>query len=356
MKKYLIINPFGIGDVLFTTPVLRAIKEAGQDNFLGYWCNERVAPLLEGNPRISKIFGVSRGDLKSIAGRSKMRWFSRLLQLARDIRKERFDAALDFSLDHRYGLLCKMIGIKERIGYDYKGRGRFLTQKIPLRGYSGKHVIEYYLDLLNMMGIASSGPDMELYVQAAARLRAHDLLLERSVPRTRPLVGIAAGAGASWGRDARLKHWPVGNYGKLAERLIEERGACIVLLGDASERDIAGQITAVMKHRPIDLVGATGLAEASAVMSLMDAVITNDGGPLHMAVALGIKTVSIFGPVDERVYGPYPASAKHAVLFAGVECRPCYQDFKLGACHNTRECIDSVSVDAVFKAALQQLT
>jgi lipopolysaccharide heptosyltransferase II len=350
VKRFLLINPFGIGDVLFTTPVMRALKENYPDSSLGYWCNERVAPLLEGNPRISKIFGVSRGDLKNTARQSKVRTVSRLLRLVGDIRRERFDVAFDFSLDHRYGLLCKMLGIPQRIGFDYKGRGRFLTHKIPLRGYSGKHVIEYYLDLLRIIHITPSRPDMELFVQAQARLRSHDMLGAAILPRRRPLVGIAAGAGASWGRDAHIKHWPVYNYGRLADTLAEELGAQIVLLGDAGERDLARQITAVMKQRPIDLVGTTGLADCIAVMSLLDVLITNDGGPLHMAVALGVKTVSFFGPVDERVYGPFPRSDRHTVLTTQTDCRPCYQDFRLRPCHRQRECICSISVETVYQA------
>ena len=129
-QKILLINPFGIGDVLFTTPLIKVIKENNPKNFLGYWCNERVKPILNNNHYIDKIFALSRGDLKKIFKKSKFKGIKATLNLFFAIKKEDFDIAVDFSLDHRYGLFSKLAGIKKRVGFDYKNRGRFLTEKI----------------------------------------------------------------------------------------------------------------------------------------------------------------------------------------------------------------------------------
>ena len=164
------------------------------------------------------------------------------------------------------------------------------------------------------------------------------------------LVGIAAGAGASWGKDAGLKHWPAVKFARLADYIHAELGATVVLLGSENERPIADVITQMAQHKPVDLVGRTSLEELAAVMSYLRLLVTNDGGPLHLAAALKVKTVSIFGPVDSVVYGPYPSSPDHIVIKNDIPCRPCYQNFRLPLCKQERECISGIEISVVFEA------
>ncbi|MCX5712228.1 MAG: hypothetical protein NTY47_04030 [Candidatus Omnitrophica bacterium] len=100
-KRFLIINPFGIGDVLFTTPVVRAIKSAYPKSHIVYWCNERVSPILKNNPNIDKIIALSRGDLKKIFKISWLGGIKANLGLFKSIKAQKCDICLDFSLDHR---------------------------------------------------------------------------------------------------------------------------------------------------------------------------------------------------------------------------------------------------------------
>ena len=180
---------------------------------------------------------------------------------------------------------------------------------------------------------------------AAAGIEENDLV-----------IGIAPGAGGSWGKDAVYKHWPALKFAQVADRLAAELKAKIIILGDESERKIADVIMHVMRNKPIDLTGKTSLEILPAVIKNCNLLITNDGGPMHMAVALGVKTVSIFGPVSELVYGPFPYSNKHVVLKWDMSCRPCYNNFRLPGCDKDRECLRSVSVDAVFEAASRLLS
>jgi lipopolysaccharide heptosyltransferase II len=355
LKKFLIINPFGIGDVLFTTPVVKAVKEASPDNFVAYWCNERVKEIPESNPNIDKVFALSRGDLKKIYQDYPLEAIRRFLSLARQLRKERFDCLIDFSLDHRYSLIAKLSGIRKRIGFDYKKRGIFLTDKINLDGYSKKHIVEYYLSLLKFIGISPKNKNLDLEVSQHNWSRIRSILSYANVKEKDVVVGIAPGAGASWGENAKLKHWQPLKFAELADKLVDNLGAKVLILGDASERDIAEIIIAAMKNKPIDLVGKTTLGELAAAIKSLKLLITNDGGPLHMAVALGIKTVSIFGPVDEKVYGPYPSGPLHAVIKKDLPCRPCYKQFRMPLCDRERECVKTISVDEVFAAARRLL-
>ena len=355
MKKFLVINPFGIGDVLFTTPVIKALKQQYPDSFIGYWSNLRVKPILASNPQINKVFALSRGDLKKLYQESFFKGLGSFLKLIWEIKKEHFDICLDFSLDHRYSLLAKIIGIKQRIGFNYKGRGRFLTKGIDLAGYQEKHVVEYYLELLKFLNISAQDKSLHLDVLSESELKAKNILTSAGIEEIDCVIGIVPGAGGSWGKDATYKHWPALKFAQVADRLATELKAKIVILGDESERKIAEAIVYAMRNKPIDLTGKTSLDIFPAVIKNCNLLITNDGGPMHMAVALGIKSVSVFGPVSEVVYGPYPDNRNHVVLKWNMSCRPCYKNFRLPVCDKDRECLKQVSADVVFDATTRLL-
>ncbi|MFA5275690.1 MAG: glycosyltransferase family 9 protein [Candidatus Omnitrophota bacterium] len=355
-KRILVINPFGIGDVLFTTPILRALKDKYPDCFIGYWCNERAQSILANNKNIDIIFALSRGDIKRFHKKSWFLGLNRSLKLFFEIKKNKFDTSFDFSLDCYYGFISKLAGIKERIGYDYKNRGRFLTKKTPLNGYLGKHVIEYHSDLLQANGIPVTNKHMELTVSAQAESEAEELFWLSGVKDTDLLVGIAPGAGESWGKDAVYKHWPVSNFSEVADKLVSDFNAKVLLLGDNTDMPLTDEITNFCKNKPINLAGRTSLGTLAAVIRKLNLLISNDGGPMHMAVAQGIKTVAIFGPVDDLVYGPYPLSRDQLVIKSKIECRPCYNNFRLRPCAKDKECLYSISTDEVFAAARKLLS
>lgn len=351
MERILVINPFGIGDVLFTTPVISAIKDNYPDSFIGYWCNERVKEILQNNPSIDIIFALSRGDIKKLYRKSKLKGIISSLSLYRKIKKEKFSISLDFSLDHRYGLVSKLWGIRRRVGFNYKDRGRFLTDKIDIEGYSEKHVVEYYLDLLKFLNIRPKSYNLSLTVPERNNLKARMMLAQAGVNDKDLVIAIAPGAGASWGKDASLKHWPAVNFATLIDKIINDYRAKILILGDDSERPIVDTIIKTVHYNVVDLVGKTTLEELIAVINNVEMLITNDGGTLHIAVALGKKTVSFFGPVDPKVYGPYPPDdKKHIILRENLDCSPCYRNFRLSACQRNRACLEQISVDEAINA------
>jgi lipopolysaccharide heptosyltransferase II len=354
-KKILIINPFGIGDVLHSTPIIQAIKEAYPDSFIAFWCNQRTKELLKNNPAINKIFPFSRGDLKKIYYQSKWAGIKNSLKLFLGLRREKFDFVLDFSLDHRYGLVSLFAGIKKRIGFDYKNRGKFLTDKIPLKGYTDRHVVDYYRELLKPLGIESKIYNLEFPTTQGSIHKIKRLLYARGIKENDLLIGIFPGGGASWGVDARARHWPALRFAQLADLLILECRVKVAILGDKTERPLADIVKGAMKNESIDLVGMVELEDLSALLGSLKLLVSNDGGPLHMAVAAGTKTVSVFGPVNEVVYGPYPRSNQHVVLKWDMECRPCYNNFRLPPCDKDGECLKSISVEKVFDAVVKLL-
>jgi len=352
-KKILIINPFGIGDVLFTTPLIHTLKDAFPEAKIDYLCNRRSAPILEGNPYINSIFIYERDEFEAMRQRSFFAWLKSINAFLKQLREEHFDLSLDFSLNAQYGFFSLFAGIKERAGYDYKKRQRFLTKRIELLGFSEKHIVDYYLGLLGFLdlNIDSKYRHLELYLEKEDTRKADEILSKEDISENDLLVAAITGAGRSWGRDAYLKHWPPEKFAKLADKIVENYQAKIIIMGDFSEEEITRKILDKMRYPAVNLCGKTNLRELAALINKMSLVVTNDGGPLHMAVALDKKTLSFFGPVDPKVYGPYPADrSQHIVLRKNLECSPCYRNFRLTPCMLNRQCLETITVEEALEA------
>ncbi|RKY30165.1 MAG: lipopolysaccharide heptosyltransferase II [Candidatus Omnitrophota bacterium] len=356
-KKILIINPFGIGDVLFTTPIINTLKNSFPRPQIGYLCNSRSSVIVENNPHIDYIFLYDRDEFEALRKKSFFLWLKKVYSFLKKIKEINFDLVLDFSLNTQYGFFAWLCGIKERAGYDYKRRGIFLNKKIKLSGYNAKHIVQYYADLLGILDFKLKQKKLELFLKEDDIKEVEEKLKQAGIAEHEFLVGLVPGGGASWGKVAHLKHWPAENFAQLADKIIEKYQAKIIILGDLNEQKIAKDIIARMKNPSVDFSGKTLLGQLAALISKTKLVIANDGGPLHMAVALGVKTVSFFGPVDPKVYGPFPAdSSCHIVLRKELECSPCYSNFRLSLCPNDNRCLTEISVTQAMEAVSALIT
>ena len=348
----LIVNPFGIGDVLFTTPLVRAIRLAFPEARLGYLCNRRTERILRHNPHLNELFVYERDELVRLWRRSPRAWVEALGELLGRIRRCRFDAVIDLSLGERYSFLLMLLGIRRRFGFDYRRRGRFLTGSLPIDGYHETHVVEHYSRLLNFLGIRLDDGSLQLKLDEADRVWADMWLRAQGWEQTHPIVGIVPAGGVSWGIGAPFRRWSCEGFAAVGDALAERFGAQIVLFGEASDREVCQTVGGLMRHRPVDLTGQTDLGQFVSLLARLDLVICNDGGPLHLAVSQRVKTVSIFGPVDPRVYGPYPeAPAFHRVIRnEQLLCRPCYHQFRLPPCPYERACLTTITVEDIVQA------
>jgi heptosyltransferase-2 len=139
---------------------------------------------------------------------------------------------------------------------------------------------------------------------------------------------------------------------QLAEKLTGEFNFKVILIwGGYEEEELAINISRTMGKKPL-IAPKTTILEMAALMKRCKVIVCNDSGLLHVAVSQKIPTVSIFGPADEKVYGPYPQKGRNIVITSGIGCRPCYNKFKLPEC-KTRKCLDDISVDKVFEAVEQ---
>ncbi len=355
-KKILIVNPFGIGDVIFSTPLVEVLKKHFPNSYIAYICNRRALRLIETNPSLSKIFVYEKDEYRSVLKHSKIDGAKKILAFLKEIRRERFDVSIDLSLGYKHSMILKLIGIKKRVGFNYRHRGKFLTDKLDIESFDNKHVVDYYLCLAKLLGIDTESKfEPRIFASTASETAGNKFLKEAGLSENELLIGMLPGCGASWGADAKRRRWGIEKFARLADLLIEKHGARIILLGDAKEIDVASGVQNLMKNKAVNYCGKTSLGDLIGIMTKCKLIITNEGGPLHMAVALGVKTVSLFGPVDERTYGPYSSSGDHAVVSRkDLNCRPCYKKFKYNDCE-TRTCLASISVDEVFTAAEEAL-
>ncbi|MDP2921158.1 MAG: glycosyltransferase family 9 protein [Candidatus Omnitrophota bacterium] len=348
-KNILIINPFGIGDALFSTVLVRELRKANPNSYIAYICNLKVKDILVTNPDISEVFVFERDEYRNEWKRSKISGAKKFFAFWSQIRKRKFDTVFDLSLGKEYAFLCWWIGIKDRRGFNYKGRGRFLNHKIPFDGFNNKPVAEYYLDLLDKprrlpeATYEVGAVKTVLVTTSEDKAYIDNFLRQSGVKDSDVLVGIAPGGGMSFGqKNQDRRRWGAKKFTELADKI----NAKVVLIWGPGEENLAREIASLMKKKPLT-APATKIREMAELCKRCKLVITSEGGPLHIAVSQGVNTISIFGPVDEKVYGPYPKSEKNIVITSDAECRPCYRKFKLPECAN-KKCLEDISVDKVL--------
>ncbi len=351
LKRILVVNPFGIGDVLFSMTLVEAVKQFAPDTRIGFLCNERTEALVRMNPSIGEVFVFNRDHYRDLWKRGWTPFFRELGPLLGLIRKSRFDAMIDLSLGREYNFIGMCLGIRERIGLDYKGRGVFLTKKKKISGYADEHVVDTQLALLELIGIPAEKKPIKvsLTVSSGAKRRIEAIFRENGIGASDPVLAVAPGGGKSWGKDAIFKQWDPDRFAAVAERFCETRGRRVVLLGDAGERELLERTASRLRMKAA-IVSGEVLEAVAALLLRSELLLCNDGGLLHLANALGIRTVSIFGPVDEKVYGPYHKGVAHEVVTQAVPCRPCYKNFHFPPCPFDRRCLNELPVDKVVNA------
>ena len=347
----LIVNPFGIGDVLFTTPLVRAVRQAFPRSVIGYLCNRRTEPILRANPHLDRLFVYEKDEFVELWRRSPWRGAAHVVGLLRQVLRERFDLVIDLSLGERYGFILKCLGVPRRIGFDFRNRGRFLSDRLWIDGYTETHVVEYYRRLLRFLGIHLLEGALDLRVSPADDRWADAWLRRQGAEDAHPLVGIVPAGGVSWGIGAPFRRWSAEGFARVADTLAERYEARIILFGEPADQPVCRRVADAMRHGAVNLSGQTTLGQFVSLLGRMELVLCNDGGPLHLAVGRRVKTVSVFGPVDPRVYGPYPPSdGRHRVVYQPeLPCRPCYHQFKLPPCPYERACLTMITPEEVVE-------
>jgi len=345
MKKVLVVNPFGIGDVIFSFYAIATLKKARPDIRIDFFGNERTVSLARMNPDLSRIYEFNRDKLRAVRAKSFFKFLKVYRTLIADWKREEYDAMFDLSLGREFSFLGKMSGIPRRFGLDYKGRGLFLTDKTNFKGYEGRPVSETQLDLFRRSdsGLPDKLSAIRWNISEVDTAKAEELLAGED-----SWMVLAPGGGHSWGQNAVYKQWDADKFVVSANHWAREGGG-ILLLGDASERALLERIQGGLRVKHIVACGES-LGVVAALLQRCRLFLGNDGGLLHLAHSLAVPSVSVFGPVDEKAYGPYGTDARREVVTATVSCRPCYQSFHFPPCPNERRCLTEISVQKVLES------
>jgi heptosyltransferase-2 len=331
-----------VGDAVMCIPALRAIRDRWPQAEITILARPWVADLYRGQGYADHIFVYeNRGTHKGFWGRER---------LARSLRREKFDIAMLFQNAFDAAWIAWRAGIRQRIGYARYGRSALLTQAIPVpgKGEAPDHEMYYYLELLRRAGWIERLPRIEeisIAVGEEERTRALERLLAAGARRD--AIRIAFAAGAAYGS---AKCWEPDRYAALADRLIAAFDADVILFGAAQENEMAARILSAMRQRACNMVGATKIGELPALLSSCRLFIGNDSGAMHVAGAVGVPVIAIFGPTDPQ--GTRPITPQLTLLHEPVECSPCF----LRKCPIDHRCMTRISVDRVFEAARMSLT
>jgi len=330
-KRILIINVNWIGDVLFSTPFIRAVREAYPDSYIACLLHPRCREALEGNPRLDEIIIYDEERLH------KGMWSK--LALIAALWKKSFDTTFILHRSFTKALIAKLAGTKELVGYPTKKRSFLLTTAVeePL---DQPHKVEYFLNIARAAGIKPKDVSYEFFVSEADSRYAGTFLADNGVKEEDKLVVICPGG--NWGP----KRWPEENFAKLADIIGNKFGARILISGTDKEAALGGRIKSLMAAQPVIACGHTTLKQLGSIFKRSSLVIANDTGTMHLAVAMKARVIALFGPTSPEITGPYGAG-NYKVIRKASECDiPCY-DF---SCTDNR-CMRAISVRDVQEEA-----
>ncbi|RKY42852.1 MAG: lipopolysaccharide heptosyltransferase II [Candidatus Makaraimicrobium thalassicum] len=340
IRNIVVFRTDRIGEVLLSSVAVEAIKSSYPGTDVSFVTSEYSRPLLEGRADIKKIITVDTFE--------KGNWLFKAFRLALLLRKGRFDAAVVLNPHKTLHLACFLAGIPVRAGYDRKW-GFLLNKKMrDERGKGEKHEIEYTMDLLRLVGIDRAAQAPSLSVGSKAESTVADLMAEKNVNEDIPLIAVHPGS------SNPVKMWPHERYAELIRRIKADMDCNVAIIGDRREGILAWKIIRETGADVLDLTGALDLKELAAFLARSVLFIGSDTGPMHMAAAMGIPVIAIFGrnipgvsPVRWRPWGE-----KHVVFHENPGCVPCHDT----ACPYDYRCLRAVTVDAVFEAARRIVT
>ena len=328
--RLLILAPNWLGDAVMALPAVADVRRGLPEATIAVAARAAVAPLYAMVPDLNETIVIGRGAAPALRDAS-------------------FDAALVLPNSFRAAFIAWRARVPERWGYRTDWRGPLLTRAIeaPVR----VHQVEYYQQLVRALGFPSGPSAPRVAVDDATRAAGDAALRRAGWDGRAPFVALAPGA--AYGA---AKRWPPASFAELARHLASDGFAC-AMVGSAADAATGREIEEApgTPVRVLNLIGATDLGELAGVLANARGVVSNDSGAMHLAAAVGVPVVAIFGPTDETVTspgGPLALSPEPlAILRHAVWCRPCM----LRECPLDHACMTGVTVGAVLDATRRVL-
>jgi heptosyltransferase-2 len=334
-KRILIVRTDRIGDVLLSTPAIKALRDSFPYAYIAMMVSPYAKDIVDGNPYLDEAIIYDKGGLhKSWRGS---------LKFAQNLKKKRFDLAIILHPTNRVHLVTFFAGIAKRIGYDRK-LGFLLTDRIKHTKQLGeKHELEYNLDLLKYLGIEPKDKSLFMPIKEESERYVDELFKQEGINKKDKLLAIHPGA------SCPSKIWPQERFAEVADRLAENQGFKVLVIAGPKDIALAQKVTADMRHPAVNLAGKTSVAQLASVLERCQLFISNDSGPVHIASAVGTPVISIFGR-NQRGLSPLrwgPVGEKDRILHKEVGCIECLAH----NCVKEFACLRAISVADVLSAA-----
>ena len=344
IKRIVVRGTNWVGDAVMTIPALRELRHLFPKAHITLATRSWAKGLFAGAEFIDELQVHDGSGLRSV------------VQQVREWRKRSFDLAVLFPNSLETALVASLARVPVRIGYATEGRQALLTHALGLPEWrNSKHEVFYYLQIVAELEwlikreqtFLDTQPDGSLDISSGRKAAARDFLRAHGVGSLgdgRVLVALCPGS-----INSRAKRWPAERYAELADLLIEELQAEVMLIGSAAEADVSQEVSRQMRNQPVMLTGQTDLAELVAILSQVDLLVTNDTGPAHIASALGRPTLVIFGPTNPLTTRPFSSDGE--IVRQPPDCAPCM----LRDCPIDHRCMTAITPDHVFARARAQL-
>jgi len=331
-ERILIFNVNWVGDVLFSTATIRNIRFNYPHSYIACIVPSRCYQVLKGNPHLDEIIIFDEKD--------RHKGVFEQLDFIRLLRSKGFTTVFLLHRSFSRALICRLAGIPERIGYDTKKRGFLLTKKFKPPRIDSRHRIDYYLNIIEQAGLKIEDRYTEFFTGEEDELFVENFLKNNGI-KEGDLV-ISVNPGGNWPPKRWLKEY----WAEVADRLVSEFKARLIITGSHNDIPLAQAIKKLMRGSPILACGVLNLKQLATLTKRSDVFITADTGPLHIANASGARNIiALFGPTDPSLTGPYPLR-NTVIIQKNTDCRiPCYEVH----CKDNR-CMKSIKPDDVIKA------
>ena len=336
IKRIVVRGTNWVGDAAMTVSALRELRRGLPDAHITLVSRPGAADIFIDADFIDEVLVYERKGLGST-------WSQ-----ASEWRRRRFDLALLFQNAFEAAAIAFLARVRQRIGYAADRRGKLLTHAVPLPAWKDeRHEIFYYLNLVAELerflcgtsAIESTEPQFALSVSSDRQHRAKEFLREHGLRIGTPVVLLCPGS-----INSRAKRWPAERYAAVADHFAEA-GASVALIGSLAEMEVSNEVSRLTRSTPVMLTGQTSVAEATAVISVANILITNDTGPAHIGSALGTPTLVIFGPTNPLTTRPFATNAE--IIQQKPDCAPCM----LRDCPIDHRCMTAITPEEVFAQA-----
>jgi lipopolysaccharide heptosyltransferase II len=345
-KNLLCVRLDTLGDVLLTTPALRALKESAPDRRVTLLTSPSGAAAAELVPQVDRVLTYDAPWMKATAPRPSAQAEFELIER---LRAEEFDGAVVFTVYSQNPLpaafACYLAGIPRRVAHCRENPYQLLSDWIPEiePEQTIRHEVRRQLDLVAAIDCRASDESLALSIPAGARARVSEALRRSGVDCSAPWLLIHPGA------TAASRRYPPEHFARVADLLFEEHGLQAVFTGTASERELIDSIRDSMQAPAYSLVGQLNLGELAAALQMALLLIANNTGPVHVAAAVGAPVVDLYALTNPQ---HTPWLVPHRVLSFDVPCKYCYKSVCPQGHH---ACLREISPESVVAAAVELL-